>query len=332
MFLSFIIPVYNTQTYLDALLDSLSHQDLTESEYEIICVNDGSTDGSLSVLQKWQRSAGNIVVIDQPNSGVSIARNNGLDRASGDYVWFVDADDLVRENILGALKEKTDKTDFDRIVFGNYAFSTSEPCGDMQKNTFWEDSVVWRSIFKRDYLLVNDLRFHYPELVFGEDALFMYEMKRFGPSTLILEECLYFHRVRSGSAGYEESSIESKMKKLRSNMIEAQVMKKYYEEENLLPETADRLMSFLWGTMYRTAELPADVAAPIIKELKMCGLYPYRRPKECEIRKINLLPRGDYLETIFDKIYTNLHTRWGYHGMRSWFALFRLKEKLVKKE
>lgn len=328
MFLSFIVPIYNTEKYIDACLMSLLQQDLSHSDYEIICVNDGSTDSSSEILQKWRNSVDNIRIINQVNLGVSTARNAGLSEARGDYVWFIDSDDLVKSNILLKLREYIMKGRYDRIIIGNYSFRTSTPCGEMRKNTSWEDSVVWRSIFRRKYLVDHNLRFNYPELVFGEDALFMYEIKLYDPCTIELDECMYFHREREQSLSYEDISLEVKLTKLRSNLIEAQVMKKYYEQENPLPGTADRLMSFLWGTLYRMAELPPDVVAPIMKELRECGLFPYKRPVDCTIKKSYQLSRDDFVEKIFDKIYTNLNTWVGYIAMRAWNKIYSIKQSI----
>lgn len=79
------------------------NQDIDKSMYEIICVNDGSTDGSLAILQKYAQQYDNIVLIDKENKGVSIARNVGMEKAQGNYVWFIDADDWVARACLGVL-------------------------------------------------------------------------------------------------------------------------------------------------------------------------------------------------------------------------------------
>ena len=104
MFLSIIVPVYNTEKYLTECLDSLLEQDIDTDDYEIICINDGSTDNSLDILQKYVNEYSNVVVINQQNKGVSAARNRGMESAKGDYFWFVDSDDLVQKNILNRLK------------------------------------------------------------------------------------------------------------------------------------------------------------------------------------------------------------------------------------
>ena len=330
MFISFIVPVYNTEKYLYACLDSLLDQDLSPDEYEIICINDGSTDNSLAVLKKYEVEYKNIFVINQRNSGVCQARNAGLLKAKGEYIWFIDSDDVIEKHSLKRLKTVIDSEIYDRIIVDNYFFESPEPKGNMKKNTSWHDSVVWRNIFSRRWLEENDLKFHYPELVFGEDALFMYEIKRCFPKTYEFSEAIYYHRGREGSASSEEVSTNNKNAKLLSNIKEAKIMKQYYENDNRLPETADRLMSFLWGSMYRLAELPGKEARPVIKELKVCGLYPYKRPADCTIRKSGQAGRADWIANVFDRIYTNMNTRTGYCLMRLWIRFFRAKQRLLK--
>lgn len=93
--LSIIIPVYNTEKYVGECLDSSVEQDILKNEYEIICIDDGSTDGSLNVLTEYSNKYENIHVYSQKNQGVSAARNAGISVASGKYVWFVDSDDYI---------------------------------------------------------------------------------------------------------------------------------------------------------------------------------------------------------------------------------------------
>jgi len=106
MFLSFIVPVYNAEIYLPDCLNSLLRQDIPHSDYEIICINDGSKDKSLAVMQDYQARFPNIQIIDKENGGVTTARNAGLAAAMGDYIWFVDSDDFIKENVLLHLRTK----------------------------------------------------------------------------------------------------------------------------------------------------------------------------------------------------------------------------------
>lgn len=103
MFLSIIVPVYNTEKYLADCLNSLLDQNIPKNRYEIICVDDGSSDASPQILDDYAENHSNIRVIHKENGGVSSARNVGVEQARGEYIWFIDADDCIRANILGAI-------------------------------------------------------------------------------------------------------------------------------------------------------------------------------------------------------------------------------------
>lgn len=97
--LSIVIPVYNVELYIERCLLSCLNQDLSISQYEIILIDDGSPDSSIDKISKWLDRK-NITLLTQPNSGLSVARNNGLLHAKGKYVWFVDSNDWILENCL----------------------------------------------------------------------------------------------------------------------------------------------------------------------------------------------------------------------------------------
>jgi glycosyltransferase involved in cell wall biosynthesis len=98
--LSIIIPIYNVEDYLERCLRSIEEQDIQRNDYEIICINDGSSDNSRELVMRLQNEFENIILINQENQGVSIARNNGIDLAKGEYLLMVDADDYIQPNIL----------------------------------------------------------------------------------------------------------------------------------------------------------------------------------------------------------------------------------------
>lgn len=119
MLLSIIVPVYNVSKYLEKCLDSLLSQDLTSVEYEIIIVNDGSTDNSLEIAQKYADLNSNVYVLTQANGGLSAARNTGIKQAVGKYIQFVDSDDYLEPNILRKLIDKAERDNLDVLRF-NY--------------------------------------------------------------------------------------------------------------------------------------------------------------------------------------------------------------------
>ena len=324
MFLSFIIPIYNAERYLSECLNSLLAQDLVADEYEIVCVNDGSKDGSLSVLRDFADRYPNIRIIDKENGGVTTARNAGLEAASGDFIWFIDADDLIQENILAKLKAMVPEGGCDRIVFGAYEFQDAltetereqSRNGQLATNTSWYDAVVWRSLLKREFLQRHDLYFRYPELTHGEDGLFMYEVTLKNPATVATEEVLYFYRVHSGSAD-TGVSIESLRRKLRSHIRITQILQKHYLAQEI-PEagSANKMMIYLWKSMYEASQLPYKEAREATKELQKSGLFPCRRPEHCTMKTSFMTDRTDLVGKVFDKVYIHLHTRWGYFAMR----------------
>ena len=106
MKISIIIPVYNVERYIEKCITSCVNQDIPLADFEIIIVNDGTEDNSEVIAQKIARNYSNIKIISQKNQGLSIARNRGLQVASGEYIWFIDSDDWIEENCLGGICEQ----------------------------------------------------------------------------------------------------------------------------------------------------------------------------------------------------------------------------------
>ena len=119
MKVSIIVPVYNVEAYLKKCVDSLLSQDLPRDAYEIILVDDGSTDSCGAMCDAFAAEQGNIRVIHQQNRGLSGARNSGLAVASGEYILFVDSDDFLNPNVLGALVGQMERQNLDILRF-NY--------------------------------------------------------------------------------------------------------------------------------------------------------------------------------------------------------------------
>jgi glycosyltransferase involved in cell wall biosynthesis len=113
--------MYNVEPYVERCLLSLQAQDISKDEYEIICINDGSPDKSREVVLRLQKEFSNIELIDQENQGVSRARNNGIDKANGKYLMFIDPDDYVTKNSLGRIITKAE-TNSAQVVFLGFTF------------------------------------------------------------------------------------------------------------------------------------------------------------------------------------------------------------------
>ena len=319
MFLSIIIPVYNAEGYIGETLSSLLAQNISKDDYEIICVNDGSKDSSPALLDRFAAEHPNIVVIHKENGGVTTARNAGLEAARGDYIWFVDADDLVRSDALSRLQPLAGNCD--RIVFGAYRFfDTLSPeelersfSSELPANTPWYDAVVWRCILRREFLKAHQLSFRYPELTHGEDGLFMYEVTLCSPVTKELDQVLYFYREHSGSA---ETTVtpENRLRKLRSYIRICDILR-HSLEQTPNESGANKLMSFLWMALYETLRLPEPQSSQAKRQLKEANLFPFRRPAQCTLKRSYMTDREGLLGSIYDKLFLNLHRPWAYAVM-----------------
>lgn len=331
MFLSFIIPVYNTEDYVADCLDSLLKQDIPADEYEIICINDGSKDSSLDILNKYALAHSNIYVIDQQNSGVSVARNVGLEYANGDYIWFIDSDDLIKQNCLNEIKTIISTNEYDRIIINSRTFESTDDLFSKEATPkeAWKDSVVWRSIFKKSFLNDNKLHFH-PGLIFGEDALYVFECFRCNPKIFEANLLAYYHRIVIGSASNNNTFSFSK-KRTQSTLSEAKIVQQYYERnDGIYPtETANRLMLYLWGGLYELTQMHPKHSKPFLKDLKDCGLYPYKTPPECTLNKSYQHNRTGFIGKVFDYVYTHTHRPWGFMLMRIINLLLKITNKSI---
>lgn len=115
MLLSIVVPAYNVENYIEKCIDSIVTQQAID--YEVIVVNDGSTDNTLSIIRKLEEKYSNVVVIDQKNRGLGAARNTGIFNANGKYITFVDSDDYLIENTYGNLFKEVGDESFDIICY-----------------------------------------------------------------------------------------------------------------------------------------------------------------------------------------------------------------------
>ena len=114
--ISVIIAAYNAEEYLSETLDSIFLQTMNDSEYEVIIINDGSSDSTLDILNSYKQTYSNLIIIDKENGGPSSARNAGLDIAKGEYVFFFDADDILEGDALSTMYETASEKQADLLI------------------------------------------------------------------------------------------------------------------------------------------------------------------------------------------------------------------------
>ena len=212
--ISVVIPVYNVEDCLAWCLDSLKAQTL--EDFEAICVNDGSPDGSRAILSAYARDDARFVIVDKTNGGLSSARNAGMQAATSPYTCFLDADDRFVPSALARMVEVLDESGADVLTFGANAYP-------LDASTPWLDDVlsprdatyegfstdllfkessrpfVWRTACRTDFLRAHGLRFD-ESLLYGEDQAFHFAIYSRSRKTALISDKLYDYRVsRMGS-------------------------------------------------------------------------------------------------------------------------------------
>ena len=216
--ISIIIPVYNVEKYIRPCLESVLRQNLDESTFEIIIVNDGTKDRSMEMIQDIINNHSNISVINQENLSLSVARNNGIAKAKGEYILMPDSDDLLIDDSLHLLLEKAIETKADLVVADFLEMTDEEidannviPQKEWHveeksgERLFLEDlnprqCYVWRTLFRREFLLENHLQF-VPGIRY-QDVPFTHECYLKAKKCLRIKWLLNIYRKGHESATY----------------------------------------------------------------------------------------------------------------------------------
>ncbi len=217
--LSIVIPSYNSKKVIGNLLDSVII--CSNENIEIIVVDDGSTDGSFSLIKEYAEKDKRIVPIHKTNGGVSSARNEGIIHVKGKYVWFIDADDIIPNGAVEKICEAIEEFPFDLCVFDftaeNVAFNKTEVLKSFESgegfllekdaNVVMEEQViqngtgnaVWNKIFKAEIIKENNI--HFKEgITNGEDAIFLMDYYDKISNVKYIPDCLYYYIIHPESA------------------------------------------------------------------------------------------------------------------------------------
>lgn len=239
-YFSLILPVYNVEKYVKRCVNSLLRQEYTD--YEIILVDDGSTDSSGSICDKLADKNNNIFAYHKENGGLSDARNYAMDRAKGNYILFIDSDDWVDEKLLISLHNHLNKSNVDILKFGFQKMQEGN-----YKNTFFsyfnigvydrrqiEETIlpytigpkrlfcyeqnacksVWSHVYSLNFLRENNIRFVSEREILNEDYLFNLHTLLYAKSLEVTHYILYYYDYREGSLSkrYITNEFERKLK------------------------------------------------------------------------------------------------------------------------
>lgn len=209
--LSIIIPFYNVERYISECLDSVFDQDIPLSEYEVICVNDGSPDHSRDIVLHYMERFPNLLLIEhEKNKKLGAARNTGRSIAQGRYIWNVDSDDKIVPNCLGEMLRICETNDLDILEFRPLSFNdegqkelpvvppTEAPMPGLDYleglNAYRlsQMSSVWRKIIRRKFLDENGI--YSPEINLGEDVPFSFKALITARRFMCISNVCYLYR------------------------------------------------------------------------------------------------------------------------------------------
>ncbi|MBT0897399.1 glycosyltransferase [Streptococcus infantarius subsp. infantarius] len=281
---SVIIPVYNVEKYIDRCLKSIISQNY--DDLEIIVVDNGSTDSSGSICDTYANEHSNISVYHIENHGVGSARNFGLSKARGEFIYFVDSDDYLVGNLFAEFEDKL-TPDLDLLVFSYYNSFEQEmtektrtknilPYNDSYdkydfskifKDLFLSDILytVWNKIYRREFLLENNFSFEQYEL--GEDVRFNLDVYREVNKIYLSQDSYYVYVTgRKGSAmsGYNPKRLQYQLQELK--LVDSLLKDWHIDSSNLDNAVKARI---LMSNIYNISKqkLPVTNKVKLVKEI-----------------------------------------------------------------
>lgn len=292
---SVIIPVYNVESYLRECLDSVLNQ--TFEDWEAICVNDGSTDRSAIILDEYASNDHRFKTIDQPNGGLSAARNTGMKAAKGEYILFLDSDDWLELNALGVISKSL--ADEDMVCFSGRRFIESEgqyhDADQLLERTYasgmdyYNENALLRRDFafvcvvlkayKKVYLLDHKLWFK--EGIFHEDNLFTPFACYYAKKVKVIDECLYDYRVRANSI-----TTTSNTKRLRDLLETANTLAAFFlPKKGFDKTTIYRAITHHYQVVFKSA-----LKSEMKEFYQLCDWNLYRKVSRTKLRhRVNYL-------------------------------------------
>ncbi len=240
--ISIIVPAYNMSEYIEKCLDSLLNQ--TKKEIEIIAVDDGSTDNTLSILNEYQQKFPDIVkVISQENGGLSAARNTGIEAATSKYIAFVDSDDYVDCNMFEAMYNKATEKNYDvvacdvsciypdrvTVVDSGISFESESVTPDQSRELFLNMYVVvCNKLYKKELFDQTGIRFE--KGIWFEDVLFSHKMFPHIKSIATVKQGYYQYLQRENSITYTYSDKLTDINKVMNKILDYYIENGFFEQ------------------------------------------------------------------------------------------------------
>lgn len=280
--ISIVIPVFNAENTLDECIESLKAQ--TFDDWEAVCVNDGSHDGSLEKLQRFAEEDDRIRVFTQENAGPSAARNAALDAARGEIVMFLDCDDWYEPNACETVHDAFCNGEVDIMAFGAICVPESaapkhvrdllSPCDEIIAG-FTPDVLfskhaqpyIARIAARRAFLEAHHVRFA-TDIKLAEDTAFLFEAYPHARKTALSSAKLYNYRMNSGSITHDLNSANATKAKLDQHLAAIGHILSNWQKNNLIGLCPERMVEWILDfTLFDISHLPVEQQANYIERL-----------------------------------------------------------------
>ncbi len=304
--ITLVVPVYNTERFLRDCFESLLDQDLSEDQYEIMVVNDGSTDSCPEIIEEYASKHKCFTVINQENQGQSAARNNGLYSAKGRYVWFVDSDDIIDTNSLGFITKIMDEHQIDELTVGlDFIPEDSSYTPNNKTFTYQPEKIDQRAtcsgvkIFRRSIIIENSINWD-GELKLSDDVLFIYQFSLFSKKNVYLSNPQYHYRKVANSTSHAKTeAVLNKhlysLERLSGIYLDIKNNPPYKLSPEQEKELDDRISLCVQTVLYDVAiKGDKEEQKKFLASFKEKGLYPYKP------LLYNLKPKISLKRTVYD--------------------------------
>lgn len=293
LLLSYIIPLYNTEAYIVRCLRSIIAQDLPEGGYEVIVVDDGSTDGGRELVEALAAEHPQVRLLSQTNAGVSAARNKALDAARGRFVQFVDSDDYLAEGMMQSLLQRAIDESLDVLVFNyncvdadgndrphdrddNYP-STAAMTGVDYLEHHSMTPYVWRFLVRRDYLNQGNWRFD-TSLIVCEDGALIARFLLNAPRVAHDGSAPYNYASRGDSAMHNPDP--GHLKQRIFSQVDAaisidEVIKHYESQTGLKAPASVAGVRNVYLYFSLTKAMTCGLVEEVVARMRRSGLYPF---------------------------------------------------------
>ncbi len=318
---SIIVPVYNVEKYIDECIESLVNQ--TYKEVEIILIDDGSKDSSANIMDEWARKDSRISAYHYENGGVSVARNRGIEKAKGKYVFFVDSDDFAEIDAVETMIKEAEVNRLDLAIFNNYKAGEHERVknekysklrGIFTGKEFFNNAVKemnsfllnipWNKLYRLDIIKENGIEFN-KDFKLGEDFIFNLEYFKYCKKVGIFEDVTYNYRLLETGLTLSKKPIDYMWNNAKKTLVYLEDSGKTINKDNIQPVNNYKIYSVKYNlysivrNSYYSKKERIDALKWMCKDIKTTKIITYSNADKLRDKIYIFIFRNKLVHLIF---------------------------------